>query len=101
MVTNLFQYKNIKLMESQKQKRGTDCGLLAIATANAIAHQADVDKQKFDQALIHSYLSKCFREEVLTVFLTLYGQNILLGIIILLFIITVAMEIMLPGEVRT
>ena len=41
VVANLFKPTFVKMMQAKKQVGGEDCGLFAIATATAIAYEAD------------------------------------------------------------
>ena len=46
----LFHSLSVKVMQTQKQVGGNDCGLFAIAIATAIAFGANPTKLLFDQA---------------------------------------------------
>ena len=67
MIANLF-YSIVKMLECQKQKGGTDCGLVSIAYAIAIAHGVDPTSVTLNQAAMRSHLIKCFEEENLSLF---------------------------------
>ena len=68
VIANLFHSSIVKMLECQKQKGGTDCGLFAIAYATAIAHGVDPTNMTLNQAAMRSHLIKCFEEENLSLF---------------------------------
>lgn len=68
VIANLFLPDTTKIVESQKQEGGRDCGLFAIATVTAIAHGYDPSKMKFDQTAMRNHLVKCFTEKCMSMF---------------------------------
>ena len=66
VVANLFPSASVKVIKSQKQAGGTDCGLFAIATA--LANGTDLTSITFIQAATGSHLVQCFTERVITLF---------------------------------
>ena len=46
----------------QQQQGGTDCGLFAIAFAEAMLRGVDVKKLKLDQSRMREHLAQCFSE---------------------------------------
>ena len=68
VVANLFPSASVKVIKSQKQAGGTDCGLFAIATATALAYGTDPTSITFIQAAMRSHLVQCFTDRVITLF---------------------------------
>ena len=68
VVANLFPSASVKVIKSQKQVGGTDCGLFAIATATALAYGTDPTSITFIQAAMQSHLVQCFTDRVITLF---------------------------------
>ena len=69
VLANLFHYSSsVKVMQTQKQVGGNDCGLFAIAIAIAIAFGADPTKLLFDQVAMRSHLVQCFTDKVMKLF---------------------------------
>ena len=68
VIANLFHSSIVTMLECQKQKGGTDCGLFAIAYATAIGHGVDPTSMTLNQAAMRSHLNKCFEEENLSLF---------------------------------
>lgn len=66
VITNLFQSSTLKLVESQKQEGGADWGILAIATATALAH--GIKPPSFNRSAMRRHLVHCFKEELMTLF---------------------------------
>jgi hypothetical protein len=66
VLANLFHSTSVKVMQTQKQVGGNDCGLFAIAIATAIAFGADPTKLLFDQAALQSHLVQCFTAKAMT-----------------------------------
>ena len=58
----------IHVAESQKQQGGSDCGVLAIATCTALAHNKVC---VFKQEAMRRHLHECFYSDILTPFLKL------------------------------
>ena len=56
VIANLFHCSMVKMLECQKQKGGTDCGLIAIAYATNIGHGVDPAGMKLNQAAMRSHL---------------------------------------------
>ena len=52
----------------QQQKGGTDCGLFAIAMAEAICRAESTTDLRFDQTQMRAHLASCFRKRVLSAF---------------------------------
>ena len=61
-----FQSSAIKIVESQKQEGGIDCGVFAIATATALAH--GIRPSSFNQSAMRRHLVNCFTEGLITPF---------------------------------
>ena len=68
VLANLFHSTSVKVMQTQKQVGGNDCGPFAIAIATSIAFGADPTKLLFDQAAMRSHLVQCFTDKVMTLF---------------------------------
>ena len=68
VVANLFPSASVKVIKSQKQAGGTDCGLFAIATATVLAYGTDLTSITFIQAAMRSHLVQCFTDRVITLF---------------------------------
>ena len=72
IICNCFQFgiakPTISLMNSQKQKGGTDCGLFAVAFIAFIAFRLDPTKLKFCQEKMRCHLVSCFKENSLSPF---------------------------------
>ena len=66
VITNLFQSSAVKIVESQKQEGGTDCGIFAIANATALAH--GINPSSFEQSATRRHLVNCFKNELMTLF---------------------------------
>ena len=60
----------IQMIQSQKQRGATDCGLFSIATITAIAFHIDPTTITFDQAAMRPHLAQCFEEHTLKPFPT-------------------------------
>jgi len=58
----------IKLVGSQKQVGGDDCGVFAIAHCTSLAFGKDLCKQKFVQEKMRYHLSTCLKHTKLTLF---------------------------------
>ena len=74
IIQNLFNSKRIKVVKSQAQCGGDDCGVFAIANATAIAHGFDPANMAFNQSAMRLHLLKCFKEEKMTMFPTSNGN---------------------------
>ena len=67
VITQLFQSSAVKIVQSLKQKGGTDCGVFAIAAATALAHGI-LNVSSFDQSAMRQHLVNCFKEHLMTPF---------------------------------
>ena len=68
VVANLFPSTSVKVVKSQKQVGGTNCGLFAIATATAHTYGTDPTSITFIQAAMQNHLVQCFTDRVITLF---------------------------------
>ena len=62
IISNLFRSSKVTMIECKKQAGGKDYGLFAIA------HGFDPSGVELDQAMMRNHLSKCLKEEKLTLF---------------------------------
>lgn len=70
-IANLFLPSTVKVLISQKQSGGQDCGLFAIANATTIAYGANPSLVKLDQHVMRSHLSQCFKNKHMSLFPTI------------------------------
>lgn len=56
----------------QRQYEISDCGLFAAAVSTAVAYKANPSEHRWEQSNIHSYVSRCLSNQILTLFPTLY-----------------------------
>ena len=68
VISNLIGSAKVTMMKCKKQAGGKDCGLFAIAYATAIAHGVDPSRMELNQATMRNHLSKCLKQEKLTLF---------------------------------
>ena len=70
IICNLFSGPTtvIKLMPTQKQEGGVDCGLFAIAMTTGVAFGVDSTALMFSQTKMRDHLVECFNNGVLSLF---------------------------------
>lgn len=72
VIINLFQTSDVKIdikvMGSQKQKGGNDCGLFAIDHATSIAFGYKPEKQMYKQEKMRAHLVNCFHKQNFSLF---------------------------------
>ena len=72
-ILNLFEINGqlkLNILNLQKQRGGSDCGLFAVAVATALAFGVDPTAVNFQQNEMRGHLSNCFQEGLMTVFPT-------------------------------
>lgn len=67
VLQNLFAFQVFKMIDFQKQKGGTDCGLFAIAAATSILHKQD-HTLNFCQNTMRQHTLYCLEQGKFTVF---------------------------------
>ena len=72
VIINLFQTSDvtidIKVIVSQKQKGGNDCGLFAIGHTTSIAFGCKPEKQMYKQEKMRAHLVNCFHKQNFSLF---------------------------------
>ena len=67
IIDSLFQPHSMKLkvLPSQRQEGGRDCGLFSIANVTALAFSLNPTTITFDQATMRRYLIECIKSAIL------------------------------------
>ena len=63
-----YDHTKVNVIVPQKQANLCDCGLFAIANATALAFGTDPSAAKLDVGNMRAHLTKCFEENVMTLF---------------------------------
>ena len=58
----------IKIIDVQRQKGTSDCGLFAVAFATALANGIQPERLEFEQDRMRKHLYRCFNQDALSMF---------------------------------